>query len=49
MELAGVPPIQLPAIGSETDIQALQQTVQTLQEIEGIIQVAVDALGGCPA
>jgi hypothetical protein len=49
MELAGVPPIQLPAIGSQTDVQALQQTVLTLQEIEGIIQVAVDALGGCPA
>ena len=37
MDLAGLPSIQLPDIGSQTDIQALQQTVQTLREIEGIL------------
>jgi hypothetical protein len=49
MELAGVPPIQLPPLGSQTDVRALQLNMETLREIEGIIQVAVDALGGCSA
>jgi hypothetical protein len=49
MELAGVPPLQLPPLGSENDVRALQLNMEILQEIEGIIQVAVDGLGGCSA
>jgi hypothetical protein len=49
MGLAGIPAIQLPAVGSQTDLQGLQQAVATLQDVVGIIQGAVDAIGGCPA
>jgi hypothetical protein len=51
MGLAGLPQIQLPAIGSQTDVQSLQQTVQTLEDVVGIIQGVVDLpiIGGCPA
>jgi len=47
MGLAGVPAIQLPQIGSQTDVQALQQTVKVFREIENILQAAVKPLGGC--
>jgi hypothetical protein len=49
MGLAGVEPIQLPAIGDKSDVQALQTLVQTLQGVVGTLDVAVEALGGCPA
>lgn len=49
MGIAGVQPIQLPALGSQTDLQALNQTIQTVQGVVGTIQVVVDALGGCAA
>jgi hypothetical protein len=51
MELAGLPSIQLPQIGSQTDIQSLRQAVQTLREIERILQEVVNLplIGGCPA
>ncbi|MEA2573298.1 MAG: hypothetical protein QOH93_596 [Chloroflexia bacterium] len=48
MGIAGVPTIQIPAIGSQTDLQSLQQTVQTLETLVITIQQIVDALGGCP-
>jgi hypothetical protein len=49
MGIAGVQPIQLPALGDQTDLQALQQALQTMQGVVGSIQVVVDTLGGCPA
>ena len=45
--IAGVQPIKLPQIGSDTDPQALNTTIETLQTVVSTIQVAVDALGGC--
>jgi len=47
MGLAGVQAIQFPTLGSETDLQALQQTVQTIENLVVTIQQVVDALGGC--
>jgi hypothetical protein len=41
--------IELPALGSQTDIQSLQDTVHTLQDIEKIIRDVVNLVGGCPA
>jgi hypothetical protein len=51
LSLAGLPSIQLPALGSQTDIQSLQDTVHTLQDIEKIIGDVVNLplVGGCPA
>jgi hypothetical protein len=49
MGIAGVKPIQLPALGSQTDVEGLNLAIQSLQGIVGTIQVAVDALGGCPS
>jgi len=47
MGLAGIGPIELPSIGSETDIESLQEVVRTLQGVVGTLQIAADALGGC--
>jgi hypothetical protein len=49
MGIAGVKPIKLQPPQGGTDLQALQQTVQTLQGVTGTIRVVVDALGGCGA
>ena len=49
MGIAGVQPIQLPALGSQTDVESLNQAIQSLQGIVGVIQISVDALGGCPS
>jgi hypothetical protein len=49
MGIAGVEPIQLPALGDKSDLQALQTAVQTVQGVVATIDVAVEALGGCPA
>lgn len=46
--IAGVEPIKFPAMGSESDLESLQNTVQTLQGVVGTIQIVVDTLGGCP-
>lgn len=48
MGIAGVQPIQLPQIGSSSDLESLNQVVQTLQALVGTIQIVVDTLGGCP-
>jgi len=45
--IAGMKPITLPSIGSETDIESLNTVVQTIQGVVGTLQVAADALGGC--
>jgi hypothetical protein len=47
MELAGIPPIKLPGVGSGTDVESLTQLVKTLQTVVATLQVAADALGGC--
>jgi hypothetical protein len=47
MGIAGIPEIKLPTIGSGSDLQAMQQLVQTIQGIVGTLQIAADALGGC--
>lgn len=47
MQIAGVAPIKLPTVGSSTDVNALNQVVQTIQELVGTLQIAVDLLGGC--
>jgi hypothetical protein len=49
MSIAGLGPIQMPQLGSQTDLQAVTQTIQTLRSLVGTIQVAVDAVGGCPS
>jgi len=47
MGIAGVEPIQLPALGDKSDLDALQGTVQALQGVVGTLDVVVEALGGC--
>jgi hypothetical protein len=47
MGIAGVEPIQLPALGSKADVDGLQNTIKTLQGVVGTIDVVVEALGGC--
>jgi hypothetical protein len=46
-DIAGVPAITLPSLGSASDLTALSTAVKTLDEIVGTIQIAADALGGC--
>jgi hypothetical protein len=47
MGIAGVPTIELPAIGSETDVESLEETLKTMKGVIGTLQIAADALGGC--
>jgi hypothetical protein len=47
MQLAGQKPISMPAIGSDTDVDALQTVVTTLNGVADAIQVITDAMGGC--
>jgi hypothetical protein len=47
MGLAGVGPIEMPAIGSETDVASLQEVLKTMKGVIGTLQIAADALGGC--
>ena len=47
MGIAGVQPVKLPQIGSDTDVAALDATIQTLQTVVATLQVIVDGLGGC--
>lgn len=54
MGLAGLEPIQLPKLGSQTDIKSLQKTLEALEKARGIIQAVLDlplikdAVGVCP-
>jgi hypothetical protein len=45
--IAGIAPIKLPALGSSTDLAALNTVVETMQSVVATIQIAADALGGC--
>ena len=47
--IAGVPAITLPALGSATDVDALNTVVSTIQPVVTTIQSVVNGLGGCPA
>jgi hypothetical protein len=48
MSIAGVSAIQLPALGSAEDTEALNEVISTLDDVVRTIQEIVDALGGCP-
>jgi hypothetical protein len=45
--LAGIAPIKLPALGSSSDLQALNSAVESIQSVVATIQIVVDTLGGC--
>ncbi|HEY6659989.1 MAG TPA: hypothetical protein VI031_02560, partial [Pyrinomonadaceae bacterium] len=47
MGIAGVGPIELPSVGSETDVESLEELVKTMQGVVGTLTIAADALGGC--
>lgn len=47
--IAGVPSISLPALGSGTDVAALNTVVNSIQTVVTTIQTVVNDLGGCPA
>jgi hypothetical protein len=47
MGIAGVQPIQMPTLGSNTDLASLNSTLEAIQGVAGVIQIVVDALGGC--
>ncbi len=47
MGIAGISPIQLPTVGSQSDLQGMQDLLKTIQGIIGTLQIAADALGGC--
>jgi hypothetical protein len=48
MELAGISvPLQLPSMGSQADLQAMEQAIKDIQGVVGTLQIAADALGGC--
>lgn len=47
MGIAGIQPIQLPALGDQTSLDALNDMMQAMQGVVGTIQIVVDALGGC--
>lgn len=47
MSIAGVQAIQMPAIGSETDMEAMNKSISALEEVVATLQGVVDGLGGC--
>lgn len=47
LSIAQVDAIVLPAIGSDTDINSLNQTIQAVQGVVDAIEAVTDALGGC--
>lgn len=48
MSIAGVGAIQLPALGSAGDTEALNQVLIILEDVVATIQQIADGLGGCP-
>jgi hypothetical protein len=51
MGLAGLPQVQLPKLGSQSDIESLKKAVTALKDAKKVIQEVVDLpiVGGCPA
>lgn len=47
LALAGQQPLQLPAVGSATDVEGLKTLVTTLEGVMEAIKAVTDALGGC--
>jgi hypothetical protein len=47
--IAGVQPIQLPSLGSASDLQALDSAEKSIQSVVATIQIVTDTLGGCEA
>lgn len=47
LSLAGQQPLQLPTIGSETDVESLKTVVSTLEGVIDALKLVTDALGGC--
>jgi hypothetical protein len=47
LSLAGVPAIKLPSLGATTDVDSLNQVIQTLQGVVTTLQKAAEPLGGC--
>jgi hypothetical protein len=47
MQIVGIQPISLPAIGNQTDLASLQQVVKDVQQLVATLQIVADALGGC--
>jgi len=47
MQIVGIQPISLPAIGNQTDLASLQQVVKDIQQLVATLQIVADALGGC--
>jgi hypothetical protein len=46
-EIVGMKPIELPALGTATDLDSLNSVVETIQGVVGDLQILADALGGC--
>ena len=51
MDIAGIEAIALPAFAPDSDLQSLNQSLETLQNLVDTIQAVVDSpvIGGCPA
>jgi hypothetical protein len=49
LEIAGVQPIKLPALGGQTDLTGLITTTKAIQGVVGTLEVVVEGLGGCPS
>lgn len=47
MGFVGQQPIQIDPIGSASDAESLSAAIQSLQGVQGTIQIVADALGGC--
>lgn len=45
--IAGMKPIVLPSVGTQSDVDSLNTVLQTIQGVIGTLQIAADALGGC--
>jgi hypothetical protein len=45
--IAGVNPIKIPALASPDDLEKMQDTVNTLEELVKTLQLAAKAVGGC--
>jgi hypothetical protein len=47
LSIAKVPPITLPSLGATTDVESLNQVIQTLQRVVKTLEDAAAPLGGC--
>jgi hypothetical protein len=45
--IAGIEPIKLPQIGSQTDLDSLNSMVETMQGVVGTLEIVAEGLGGC--